>query len=416
VQFLFLRSAAAVCGCLVCAFHSATAVAAPSPSYAELLQRAPLTAPRVIANSAEVAAAEGRARQSAAWPNPTISIEKENFSGTGIYRGSSQSQTTFTLTQPLEIGGQRGARVQAGRADLDAARAQDEQARADFAYDLAIAYATAEAAQVRSTLLAEDLERAQQDVRQARALVEAGREGALRAVQAEAAAAGASAELEAARADATESLERLSSLTGSPEAFTSVGASLLTHAAGIERTYPEAPPLAPAVVAAQASRDAADQRVRVEKKRVLPALAVSLGARRFGADDTTAMVGGLSVSLPLFDRNRGAIAAASANRVAANARLEGMRLEVAAGWRSARVQVQAAAVRLTAAGLGEASAREAYRLARIGYEAGRASLLELLSTRRALTEAALRTLDASVARIRAEAAIARLSGQVPFGE
>jgi len=403
-------------GCVGCAFWFATSVAAPSPSYPELLQRAPLTAPRLLTNSAEVTAAEGRARQSAAWPNPSISFEKENFSGTGPYRGSSQSQTTFSLTQPLEIGGQRSARVRVGRADLDAARAQADQAKADFAYDLALAYATAEAAQARTALLAEDLERAQQDVQQARALVEAGREGALRAVQAEAAAAGASAELAAARADATEALERLSSLAGSAEPFTSVGPSLLGRGAGIDPMYPDTPPLSPVVVAAQASRDAAEQRVLVERRRVQPALALSVGARRFGGDDATAMVAGISVSLPLFDWNRGAIAAANANRAAADARLEGARLEVAAGWRSAQVQAKAAAIRLTAAGQGEAAAREAYRLARIGYEAGRASLLELLSTRRALTDAALRTLDASVARIRAEAAIARLSGQVPFGE
>lgn len=413
MRFFPLHTAVAVCiPCLL--FRVATLGAAPAPPFSDLLMQSETTAPRLLEAAAEIEAAAGHARQSKAWPNPELGVEVEDFAGSGVYHGSSQAQTTLSLSEPLELGGQRSARVQAGRAELTAASARGQRARADFIYDLTLAYAMAEVAQSRAVLLAEDLDRAQEDVRQARALVDAGKEGELRAVQAEAAAAGARADLEAARADALETLGRLSSLVGVKEAFTSIGSSLLVRVSGVA-PVPERRALAPGVLVARSEFDSAERRVQVERKQALPKLSLSVGVRRFAGDDTSAMVGGVSVSLPVFDWNRGAIAAAGAERAAAHARLLAADLDAEAGWRTAVAQQAAAEARLTAAGHGEGAAREAYRLARIGYEAGRSPLLELLSTRRALTDAELRSLEARLARVRAEASLARLAGRVPFG-
>jgi cobalt-zinc-cadmium efflux system outer membrane protein len=78
--------------------------------------------------------------------------------------------------------------------------------------------------------------------------------------------------------------------------------------------------------------------------------------------------------------------------------------------------LRAAESRCAAAEQAQTAAREVYRLARIGYEAGRMPLDELSSTRRALTEAQTRALDARVARVTAAASLARLTGRVPFAE
>jgi cobalt-zinc-cadmium efflux system outer membrane protein len=101
---------------------------------------------------------------------------------------------------------------------------------------------------------------------------------------------------------------------------------------------------------------------------------------------------------------------------AANARLASARLEEETGRRVAASQIAAGDARLKAAIQAEAAAGEAYNLARIGYEGGKSPLIELLNARRAVTEAQSRLLDARLARIRAEAALARLSGRVAFGE
>ena len=127
------------------------------------------------------------------------------------------------------------------------------------------------------------------------------------------------------------------------------------------------------------------------------------------------VVAGVSAPLPLFDRNRGAVAAANAQLAAADAQLRATRLDAEADWRAASAQARAGKARLKAAQEGQDVAAESYRLTRVGYDGGKASLFELLSSRRALVEAETRLLDARLARIRAEAVLARLAGLIPFG-
>lgn len=403
---------AAIWGCFIAALQAAEA-----PSFPQLMREAQMTAPRLREIEAEVSAAQGRSRQAAAFPNPIVSLELEDFGGSGPYRGTNNSQATIALSQPLEIAGQRGARKAAGQAGLAAVTARSVQARAEFGFDLALAYAAAEVAQGRFALLAQDAERAQEDLRSARALVAAGKEGELRAVQAEAAAAAASAELEGARAGVIEALGRLSALVGSKEPYSAVRGSLL-NAAGKDSNATSLPSDAalPPVATAEAEREWAERRLTLERRRAIPTPSLSIGTRRFKGDDANALVAGFSIPLPLFDRSRGDIAAARAELSGAEARVDGARLEAQASARTASAQLEASATRLTAADQGAVAAREAYRLARIGYEAGRTPLFELLGTRRALTEAELRLLEARLERVRATASLARLAGRIPFTE
>jgi cobalt-zinc-cadmium efflux system outer membrane protein len=392
-----------------------TSAAAPAPPYAELLRRAVSDAPRVQEGDANLRAAQGLARQASTLPNPTVGVEVENL-GVHDVNGLSQRQTTVSVSQPLELGGKRSARAAAGRAEVDVAQARARQARADLAYDLAFAYATAETANRRVKLLKDDLDRAREDLRAALALVDAGKEADQRAVQARASVSAAEADLQAAQADATEALARLSSLAGSEEAYTSVPDALLSRAEGLAANSMGLPTDAPGVQVAEAEREAAARKIRVERARAAPDVTVSLGARRIDGLGGTAVVAGVSAPLPLFDRNRGAVDAANAQLNAAEARLRGARLDAEANWRAAAAQANAGQARLRAALDAAAAAREGYQLTRVGYEAGKTSLIELLNARRALTEAEARLLDARLARIRAEATLARLAGRLAFGE
>jgi cobalt-zinc-cadmium efflux system outer membrane protein len=171
----------------------------------------------------------------------------------------------------------------------------------------------------------------------------------------------------------------------------------------------------PAVIAAQAEREAAARRVRVERTRAVPDLTVSGGVRRSRADDSTAFVAGISIPLPVFDQNRGNITAAQAELQAAEARLTAARLDAQADLSTARFQIDAAVTQVRAAAEAEASAEEAFRLTRLAYEGGKSPLLELINARQALAEARNQTIAAQLARLRAEAGLARLQGR-PIGD
>lgn len=398
------------------ALGAGSAMAEPAPPFAALLKQAETTAPRLAEARAEIARAEGLARQAAAIPNPTLGVEVENFSGSGPFRGVELAETTASIEQTLELGGKRSARIGAGRAEVAAAQARARRIRGEYAFDLAAAYAEAEAADRRLKLAAEALTLAEEDARVARALVEAGREADLRQVQARAAVQSARAGVDEARAARETAFGNLTALAGSPAPLTSIATSLLDQTGAIFRGGGTGAGQTPAVQAAQAEQAAAERRLRLERTRAVPDVTVSVGLRRFQEDDSTAMVAGLSVPLPLFDRNRGNVSASRAEVSAAEARLNAARLEAEAASRSATARLTAAESRLAAAREGEQTADEAYRLTRVGYEGGKLGLVELLNARRALTEARAQTIQAAVERVSAQAALARLSGAGASGE
>lgn len=390
-------------------------VHAETPSYGALLQQAQSSAPQLLEQAANVRAAQAQVRQSSAWLNPTLSATYENL-GAPESGGVSQRQDTYAVTQTFELGGKRSARIEAEQHRAAATGTRERQARLAYAGELALAYAGAEAMQQRRAVAEAELARANDDLRAAQALVKAGREAELRVAQARASVSAAQAALQSATANATEALERLSALVGAPEPFTRIDHPFLATVKSLGTAPGWSPEQAPALAVANAERDALAAQVKVEEKRWIPDLGVSVGMRRFGWTDEKAATIGVSANIPLFDRNRHGVDVARERAASAAMRVEAARLDAMASRRSALAQVAAAEQRLTATEEGEAAALEAYRLGRIGYDAGKTPLLELLAIRRALSEAQERTIDARLARIRALATLSMAEGRLVFGE
>jgi outer membrane protein, heavy metal efflux system len=391
-----------------------------APPFTVLMHEAEGVAPSLLESRANVGAAQGRAEQAGALPNPNGGILFENFGNNSrainSLTGYSPEQTTISLSQPIELGGKRGARMAAGDAELNAAQVRDQQTLAAFGYELAVAYAGAEAAKLRVRLYEEAVASAGDDQRAAQALVDAGREAGIRAKQANAAFLSAQSDLENARADAELAFARLSILVAAPQPYTDVIPSLLPLADHLKVIPPTPPKAFLSVAVAEAERDAAQGRLEVERARAIPDVNATLGVRRLTGDRATVAVAGLSIPIPVFDQNSGNIFAAGSEVAAADARLAAARADAETSWTTDVAQARASALRLSAAQSAAAAAEEAYGLTRTGYNAGKTSLLDLLTSRRALTDTRLRLLDAEVSRIGAEAALARLAGRVAFGD
>lgn len=410
------RARALPCTLLTLLLGSASVLGhAETPSYRALLESAQASAPRLLEQAANVRAAQAQVRQAAAWLNPTLSATYENL-GAPAPGGVSQRQDTYALTQAFELGGKRAARIEAEQRRWAATGSREREARLAFAGELALTYATAEAMQQRQTIAKAGLERANDDLRAAQAMVKAGREAELRLAQARASVAAAQAALASSTADAIEALERLSALVGAREPFTRIDHPFLATVTALDVRSDWTPGQAPALAAATAERDALSAQVRVEEKRWIPDLEVSVGMRKFGWTGDKSATVGLSANIPLFDRNRGGIDASRERAAGAAMRVEAARLDAVALRRSALAQVKASVQRLQAAEEGEAAAIEAYRLGRIGYDAGKTALLELLAIRRTLADAQALTIDARLGRIRALAALSMAEGRPVFGE
>lgn len=407
------RGPLAVVGCALaaCAVWDVGPVRAdPAPAYEILLERIGRNAPAQVEADALLEAAEARLRQAGVRANPELALRADGVLGGKPYAGWGEAEISLDLTQNLELGGRRGARVDVARAEVGVSALRREQAGIDTVARLALTYAEAEAAERRFALAEDALTLAVADARAALVLVEEGREPLLRGIQAETEAAMARAAVEGARAERDVAFARLTAEAMLPTPVTSVGAGVL------DRTSPATLDAAAslAVRVAEAEAESAERRIGRERAEARPNISASLGVTRYQAEDATALTVGLSMPLPLFDRNRGNIDAARAEHRAAEARVAGARLADAADRSAALARLRASASRVAAGDMGVASAEEAYRLSRLGFEAGRISQLELRSTRVALISARDAAVEARLARVRAEIELARLQGRAPF--
>lgn len=397
----------------IAAVLAAPAWAQTAPPYEALVQRLDDT-PAALEAEALSDAAQARVRQARALPNPEISAEVENVNGGGPYRGFGAAETTYSISQPLELFGQRGSRINAARAEAGAAGLRRDQARFDAAARLALAYAEAEAAARRAEIAEEALSLVAAERAAADALVAAGREPALRAIQAESEEAAAGARLAEARAERDAAFAYLAAVAMLPEPVDAIAASLLEREPPSQGLHDGRD--TPRVRVAEAESEASRRLIAAERARGRPDISASVGMRRFEEIGAEAMTFGVTLRVPLFDRNGGAVAAAEAESRAARARAAAARAEAGAAERALHARLDAAAERAAAGERARDTAAEAYRMTLTGYEAGRVSQLELRGARIAFLDAHNSLLDARLARVRAEVELARLEGRIPFGE
>lgn len=182
--------------------------AEPAPPYEALIEsldRIPIT----VEAEALLDAANARAQQARALPNPSVSVETENVYGRGPFSGYDAAESTFSINQPLELWGQRGARISAAQAEAKVAALRRDQTQWTVAGSLALIYSEAEAASLQYELAVEALELTEADANAVMLLIEEGREPSLRGIQANSEVESARAAVDEARANRDAAFARL---------------------------------------------------------------------------------------------------------------------------------------------------------------------------------------------------------------
>ena len=396
-MFISLR-AACLAGALLA---TGSTVNAEPITLSDALKSAAGSSPRVTQAKALAEAAEARARQAGISPNPELSLEVENFAGSGAFQGLRSTETTLAVSQRLELGGKRSARVEVARAERDFAFLSYKTALADLDRDIRLAHAELRADEDRAVLARDNTAAAEELARIAKVLVDAGREPPLRQLRAEAALAEARAEQARTLGELLSSRRLLATLIWRDDPELS---ATFTDESAPPNVPVELPSLNEQLAIAQ--KNAAFARVRLARANAVPDVTASGGVRRFAEGRETALVAGVSIALPFRDRNRGNIDAAQSESLAAESATMLARMEATRVRQDARILLGAAEVRYEAlAGLGISQAEEALRLTRIGYNAGKFSLLELLDVQTALTTAKLNLIQARLDRAEALAAL-----------
>lgn len=105
--------------------QAAEPVAAPALTLRQAIEAALTGNPQLQTFTFQFRASDARTTQAGLRPAPDISIDLENFTGSGETKGFNASEATFALSQVIELGGKRDARVgaaNAGRSMLDIER------------------------------------------------------------------------------------------------------------------------------------------------------------------------------------------------------------------------------------------------------------------------------------------------------
>lgn len=375
------------------------------PTIEEALAQARERAAEVVLARGRVEEARARLAQAGRrfQENPDLEVN-------GGYRRAEDDHLDFeaALSQGLDDGRRRAARVAGAQAALERAEAELDEVRRRLGRDAWSAFVRARIAADRVALWTRGRQAADELLAMTERRYEAGEATALELNRARAAAAGARADQGAAQAEAHAALSELEALLG------------LRVEVGTSPALPEPPDLPallggldrrPDLRALAAELREAEAGVRLGQALSRPGLGVRGGVgREEGADLVTA---GVVVSLPVRDPGRETLAVGEARAAALRQALETARRAAEAevrGRHAALLRHLAAALPLERTALPSLEDNES--LALKSFEAGEIDLGELLLIRREILETRLtyleRLLDASLTRVELEAAAGAL--------
>ncbi len=387
----------------------------------DAITRAVESDPGLQAAGAGVDAARGGVRQARVRPNPELSAEVENFNGDGDLRGFSGAETTFSVGQQIELGGQRSARIRLADRELHGAELDQVLRGLDLIKDVQTAYYDALAADELVAIAQERLETAQALNASVGRRVAAARDPLMAGARAEAGLAEARIALARAQAEAGSARARLASLIGGNAGFALIAADFALPRA-TDHDHAALSDESPDIARLTASREAASASVRVERSLAWQNPTLSLGYRRFEErDGDGALVAGVSIPLGIFDRNQGAVARARAEERRSELNMEAARRALAREFSALERSISADAIAIRSSEDEVIpQAERALALAQDGYNRGAFSYLDVLEAQRALTDAR----QSRVASLRSyhtnEAALdrltARFAGALPIEE
>ncbi|WP_323120078.1 TolC family protein [Burkholderia alba] len=403
--------------------HAQTPDAVPPPDAAAALSDAPSDAPITLPDALRIAAGnnpqlqssrfaanatEGAFVQAGMRPNPEVSFLQESFK-------RQENTSTALVNQRIELGGKRGYRMDVAAYGREASLAAlDAQSAAVRANVIAAFYGLL-AAQKTLSVSEESTAIAQRSTDLVARRVSAGKVSPVEETKARVALAAVQIELTRASTNLSAAREKLANALGKnwPSRSASDG--------GFE-TLPGMPPLvqlqqrledAPLTRQAVANLRQSNARIALERARRIPDVTVSAGYKRVttgGRADNQAVVG-VSIPLPIFDTNRGAIMEATHNAAKADADLASERLEqrlalaqAYSGYESASQEAR----RLKGDVL--PAAREALDAMSRGYALGKFQFLDVLDAQRTLFDAQTRYIRALTDAHLAYAELDRLVG------
>lgn len=364
--------------------------------------------PEFAAALSEIGIADGMRRQAGVIPNPELGFDVEDTR-------SDRQTRAITITQPIELGGKRGARIDVADANRSMVNADLDFRRQSLRAEVIQAFFAALRAQEGMRLVESSHSLAERAAKVANGQVDAGKVSPVEATRADMQLAIVRLDLRRAQQEWQSARQMLALLIGTD-------APEFGELMGSFEHLPEVPNESELLARVRESSDMrralsqvalSEAELGLERSQRYPDINFSIGSQYDEIERERVNLVGLSIPLPLFDRNQGNVLAAAQRaeqardlRNAAELRARADIKQALRDWRSARADVEEIRDRILPAG------QRTVEAATRGFSLGRFAFLDVLDAQRALIDARTRYLQSLQNVIDAWARIERLYGPI----
>ncbi len=350
----------------------------------QALTLAMLRSPDLASVAWDVRIAEAKALQASLPPNPEIGFDIETLGAL------SAAETTLQLGQVIFLSHKLARRRQAALLKRDLAGWDYEAKRIAVLTDTTKAFVALLAAQEHVSLAREQLEVAGKVLVAASERVRSGKTSPVEAMKAKVELATVRIRIEQASIAAQGARKRLAAMWGNREAKFSDARGELADAGNIPSDGQLAALIEqnPAVARWATEMQLRQAVAKLEKARAIPDLNLGAGGKRDGESSRGGFAGGLSIEIPIFDRNQGGIresryslARTQADRRAAGARVHSDLADAYQMLAAAHAQLTILKTDILP------EAQNAFDASREGYQQGKFPYLDVLDAQRTLFDA-----------------------------
>ena len=253
--------------------------------------------------------AQARTFQVSRLPNPELSVEVENFGGSGELRQSDAIETTVMVNQPFLLGGKRSKQKKVSLLDEKLTNWDLQSQRLEIIKEVHNAFVDVLGAQELVKLNIELVDLEKEVFRSVKERVKAGKVSPIEEIKAKANLDAEMILFERAERSLFSAKRRLCALWGdSLPYFKEVSADItalkdLPDFDVIQSKAIKNPDLA----RWSTEMEKRKLSLNLEKAKRLPDVEIGVGWRDFNESDDHAFLAGITVPLPLFDRNRGSV-------------------------------------------------------------------------------------------------------------
>ncbi len=407
IRYLFIALSFAML-----ASHVAVATEVKESSAALTLQDALNLAakanPEIAVALREREAIQGIKTQASVRPNPTISTSIQDTR-------SDTRQIFLQLNQEIELGNKRNARIEAADTFYSKAEAELDSKKADIHANVIAAFYAVLAAQERLALAKSSMEVANLALDAAAKRVKAGKSSPVEETKSKIAESGAKIELSQANSQLVSTRKRLAALWGNPS-------PLFASAQGQVTAIPQPVALSeldlmlensPAIKLAKLEVNSRVALTNVERSKTTPNITISAGVVNNQELGLNQALLGLTVPIPLFDRNQGNLQEAVSRKYKAEDELIALKSQLGSNLSSQYERLNVA--RQASESLRTEilpSAQSAFDAANKGFTAGKFNFLDVLDAQRTLFQAKSQYNQALLEAHQAVAEIERILGDV----